>query len=281
MTRQFSLAHLTVLECAPPEMIYMAARAGYDFVSLRPIGVGTVNEPQYRLAEDKELMRQTKAAFAETGLKLLDIEMVRIYDGVDPKVYVPAFEAAAELGGRHVLTTVQTDDRSFATERFAEICELAKPFRLTIDLEFITWYNISTLQDAAEIIRKANVENGGILVDTLHFNRSKLDLAELDTVPREWFHFAHVCDAPKEIPTTKEGLIYTAREERFYLGEGGIDVASILNRMPVIPYSLEIPHDKRAQELGYEEHAIRCLQKAKEYLDKQAGINCELSGGRK
>ena len=267
MTRQFSLAHLTVLGCTPSEMTYIAAQAGYDFVSLRPIGLGTVNEPQYPLAEDKTMMRLTKAALAETGLKLLDIEMVRIYDGVDPEMYLPAFEVAAELGGRHVLTTVMTDNRPFAIDCYAEICELAKPFGLTIDLEFISWYNISTIKEAFDIVRTANCENGGILIDTLHFNRSQVKIEELDTVPHEWFHYAHVCDAPKESPITKEGLIHTAREERLYLGEGGIDIASILNRIPEIPYSLEIPHAKRAQELGYEEVARRCLQTAKDYLD--------------
>ena len=37
MKQEFSLAHLTVLGCAPPEMTYIAARAGYDYVSIRPI----------------------------------------------------------------------------------------------------------------------------------------------------------------------------------------------------------------------------------------------------
>ncbi|MED3904758.1 sugar phosphate isomerase/epimerase, partial [Geobacillus thermodenitrificans] len=33
MARPFSLAHLTVLGCPPPEMAPIAARAGYDYVS--------------------------------------------------------------------------------------------------------------------------------------------------------------------------------------------------------------------------------------------------------
>ncbi|WP_027416741.1 sugar phosphate isomerase/epimerase family protein [Aneurinibacillus terranovensis] len=272
MTRQFSLAHLTMLGCAPPEMTYIAAQAGYDFVSFRPIGLGTLNEPQYPLAEDKVMLRETKAALAETGLKLLDIEMVRIYDGVDPKIYLPALEVAAELGARHVLTTGLSNDRHFVIDCFSELCDLAKPLGLTIDLEFITWYNVSTFKEALDIVRAANRENAGIIIDTLHFNRSRVRLEELDEVPPEWFHFAHVCDAPKEIPATKEGLIHTAREERLYLGEGGIEVAAILNRMPVIPYSLEIPHAKRTQELGYEEFARRCLQTAKDYLNTYARV---------
>lgn len=34
MKKQYSLAYLTVLGCPPPEMVYMAGRVGYDFVSL-------------------------------------------------------------------------------------------------------------------------------------------------------------------------------------------------------------------------------------------------------
>ena len=266
MTKQFSLAHLTVIECAPPEMIHIAAKAGYDYVSLRPIAV-TPNEPLYPLAEDKAMLRETKAALAETGVKLLDIEMVRIYDNLDPKIYLPAMEVAAELGGRHVLTTAISHDRNYLIERFAELCEMAKPYGLTMDLEFITWYSVSKLSEAIDIVRSAKCDNGGILVDMLHFDRSQIKLEELDEVPREWFHFAHVCDAAAGIPDTNEGLIYTAREDRLYLGEGGIEVASILDRIPEIPYSLEIPHAVRAQELGYEEFARRCLQTAKDYFN--------------
>jgi hypothetical protein len=40
MRKQYSLSYLTVNGCAPPEMTYIAARTGYDFVSLRLIPLG-------------------------------------------------------------------------------------------------------------------------------------------------------------------------------------------------------------------------------------------------
>ena len=40
MNRPFSLAHLTMLSVPPPQLVETAARAGYQFVSLRPIPVG-------------------------------------------------------------------------------------------------------------------------------------------------------------------------------------------------------------------------------------------------
>ena len=262
----FSLAHLTVLGCAPPEMTHIAAQSGYDYVSFRPIYMGLPGEPNYALADNQPMLSQTKAALAETGIKLLDIELARIYDGLDPKRYLPAMEVAAELGGRHVLSSVWTPERNFAIECFAELCDLARPFGLTVDLEFVTFSDLKNLRDALELLRAARRENCGIMIDTLHFSRSRVRLDELDAVPREWFHFAHVCDAPEEIPATREGLIHTAREARLYAGEGAIDIAAVLNRIPEVPYSIELPNLARVKELGYAEHARRCLQSAKDYL---------------
>jgi sugar phosphate isomerase/epimerase len=263
---RFSLAHLTVLGCAPPEMTYIASRAGYDFVSYRIITMHLANEPEYNLAVNKEMLRQTKTALAVTGLKVHDIELARIQPGVNPKSYIPALETAAELGARQVITSIWTPERAYAIDSLAELCDLGNRVGLTMNLEFVTWSNVTTLIDAIGVCRAVNRKNLGVLIDMLHFSRSRTKLEELDGLPREWYHFAHVCDAPKEIPATNEALIHTAREERLYPGEGGISIASIVNRLPEVPYSLEIPNLARVKELGYAEHAWRCLETAKRYF---------------
>jgi sugar phosphate isomerase/epimerase len=71
----------------------------------------------------------------------------------------------------------------------------------------------------------------------------------------------------KEIPSSMEEMTRTLREKRLYVGEGGIDIASIVNRIPEIPYSIELPNIKRVKEYGFEEHARRCLESAKNYFD--------------
>lgn len=269
MNNQFSLAHLTVLGCAPPEMTYIASRAGYDFVSLRFIPLWTPGEPAY-LPEDKFMVHKTKAALAETGVKMLDLELARILSDNDPKAYVPAMEVAAELGARHVLSSAWTGDkgdRNFLIDRFSEICDLARPFGLTVNLEFPSFSRLTNLAETADIVRAANRPNGGILIDTLYMHFSKVGLEELDALPRAWFNMAHVCDAPAEVPSTRDGMIRIARDARLYLGEGAIDVAAILDRMPHVPYSIELPNTARVREIGYEEHARRCLEAARSYLE--------------
>ncbi len=266
MAQRYSLAHLTVLGCPPPEMVHIASNAGYDYVSLRIIPMGLPGEARYELSVDKEMMRRTKQAMAETGIELLDIELARIFDGVDPKSYEPAFEAAAELGGKQVLSSVWTDDHSYSVDRFAEICDLAKPYGLSVNLEFVTWAGVKNLREAMALLREAGCDNCGLMVDTLHFSRSRVALEELDDVPREWFRFAHLCDGPAEIPTDRESLVFTGRDARLYVGEGAIDIAGILNRVPQMPYSIELPHVARVKEYGYAEHARRCIESAKKYF---------------
>ena len=266
MATRFSLAYLTVQGCPPPEMTRIAAEAGYDFVSFRPIYMGLPNEPNYAFAEDRALFRETKRALAETGLALSDIELAKIHDGLDPKSYLPAFEAAAELGCRHVISSVWTKDRNFAIDCYGQLCDFGRPLGLSIELEFVTFAEVTTLAGALDIVKSSGRENSGILVDTLHLQRSRVNPEELDALPKELFHIAHICDAPAEIPATREGLIHTARDERLYVGEGDIDIAGILNRLPEVTYSIELPHLARVKQYGNAEHARLCLETAKAYL---------------
>jgi sugar phosphate isomerase/epimerase len=267
---KFSLAHLTVLGCAPPEATYIAAAAGYDFVGFRIILLGLPGEPDYALARNPEMLRKTKGALAETGLKVHDVELARIADGVDVKSYLPALETAAELGARYLIASIWTRRRNYVLESLAELCELAKPAGLNVSLEFLTWTPLANLQQAVETCRAVKRDNCGLLIDTLHFQRSRVALEELDALPTEIFHFAHVCDAGKEIPSADEDLIYTAREARLDPGQGEIDLAAILARLPNVAYSLEIPNLKRVKEVGYAEHARLCLENAKKYFSVRA-----------
>ncbi|WP_152655668.1 sugar phosphate isomerase/epimerase [Oceanobacillus sp. CFH 90083] len=268
MEQQFSLAYLTVINTPPPEMTYMAARAGYDFVSLRPINMGLAGESNFSLATNKTLLRDTKKALQDTGLGLLDIELARIADGVNPMQYEAEFEAAAELGARHVLSSIWSDDRSYYIEQFAKLCDLADQYGLTVELEFVPIASVTNLAGVLDILHTVNKDNAGLMIDIHHFHRSHDTVADLRKVPEELFRFVHLCDAPGEIPAEHKELVRIIREGRSYVGEGGIDVASIVNSIPQVPYSIELPNKQQSDLLGYEEFARRCLVKAKEYFKK-------------
>lgn len=273
---QFSLAHLTVLGCSPPEMVYLAARAGYEFVGLRLIPMGVPGENP-SVTEDRDIFRKTSKALKETGIRLLDLELARILKDKEPKEYEPAMEAAAELGARHVISSAWETggplERDFIVDRYAGICDLAKPFGLTVELEFPTFSRLTSLKEAVDTITAANRDNSGILLDTLYIHFSGVSPAELGELPEYWLHFLHVCDTADAGPGSREEMIHTARDDRRYLGEGEIDFKAILDRLPTMPLTLELPNLKRVKELGFEGHAKRCLDSARDYLDFLYGEN--------
>ncbi|RJQ50568.1 MAG: sugar phosphate isomerase/epimerase [Desulfobacteraceae bacterium] len=265
MTYEFSLAHLTVLQSSPPELVKIAAAAGYRYVSLRLTPV-TPTEPVYPLMKDRRLMKETKRLLAETGVGVLDLELARMDPKTEPETFLPILEAGAELGARCVIGQLPDADRERANQRFARLCDLAAPLGLTIDLEFLPWTDTRGLPEAVSVLEAVKRPNAGVLVDILHFARSNSSLEELKKLPREWFHFVHLCDALEPAPENNEGLIYVARSERYFPGEGGLNPREILACMPIVPYSLEIPHDRRVKECGPEEYARRAIRAAEKYL---------------
>lgn len=266
MPYQYSLAHLTVLSCPPPELAYVAARAGYDYISPRLIYMGLPGEPNYALAENGEMLRATKRALASTGIKVHDIELARITDDLYVSKYAPAMEVAAELGAKSVLSSIWTPNLDYAIEKFARLCDLAKSFGLTVDLEYVPIAAVNNLAGAAHVLRTVNRSNAGLMIDMHHFHRALDNPADLDALPREWFHFAHLCDAQGEIPSDRAEMIRILREERLYVGEGGINIAEILKHIPAPVLSIELPHLARVKEFGTAEHAWRCLESAKQYV---------------
>ena len=268
MAFQFSIAHLTMLSCSPMDMIRIAHRTGYDFVSLRLTAV-TPTEHVFALQNDPAMMAETKALLKDTGVRVLDIELARMPPEIEPETYAAVLDAAAELGAQHILAQLPDPDRARGTDRFGRLCDMAAPLGLSIGLETPSWMDLPNLQAAAEIVRGADRPNGGIVIDALHFNRAGDQVAALRELPREWFRFAQICDAPAEIPDTVEGVIRTARAERLIPGEGGIDVGAIVDALPPMPYSLEIPNDAQLTALGAEEWARRCIDGTRRYLESR------------
>jgi sugar phosphate isomerase/epimerase len=268
MAYAFSLAYLTVFGTPPPRMIEIAARTGYDAVGLRLIPV-TASEPAFSFSRDRALLRQTKQQLASTGIEVLDAELFRLTPDCDTSKFSVDLDVCAELGVRHVIAQAPDELASRAAENFGALCDLAKQRGLEVDLEFVTWTETATLDRAAQIVRLANRDNGGILVDTLHFARSHCSVTSLARLPQHWFRYAQVCDAPREEPTTDEGLIFAARNDRLFLGEGGLRIREILDALPKdIWLSLEIPRALMTQQSGIETVARLALQTARHFLEE-------------
>lgn len=262
----FSLAHLTVLGLPPPEMVRVAARTGYRGVGLRLIAV-TDTTPGYPLMHDPAMMRATKAALADTGVRVLDVEFVKI----TPEIDVPGLEAfvaaGAELGAGYVITAPYDPDLGRLADRLGAITELCARYGLRAVLEFFPWTVVPDLGAAVRVVEAAGRPETGILVDVLHFDRSGSRVEHLGGIPASRLPFVHVCDAPVQRGYTTEDLLHAGRAERLPPGEGGIDIRGILRHMPPgIPVALEVPMTAMTAAEGAEAVALRVRRAAERLL---------------
>ncbi len=273
MARKYSLAYLTLPGIDPVSQIKIAKETGYDSVSLRTIPMHLPGEPEFLLHKDKGLFEATKNALKEYDMPLMDIELARIRPDLDINEYEPAFEKAAELGGTDVLGSVWTRDRAYYVEQVGKVAEMAKKYGLKYNIEFLPWAGVRNLQEAITLVDLVKADNLYIMVDTLHAGRAGVTGEELARTDKKYFNFIHLCDGPAGpdgdpvlADINDELMLYTAREARFYPGEGVMDIASMVAALPNLPLSIELPNFKRIEELGQAGHAKRCIDDAKAYF---------------
>lgn len=260
MNPSYSLAHLTTEGLTPLQMLDVAAQAGYQYVSIRllPAAPGGL---AYPLMQNRALLRETKARIESTGVGIFDLELIRVDEQFSVEACLPFFEVGGELGAHAILIAAVDANRNRLIDSYAALCEAAYPFGLTGDLEFMPWTSVPDLDAAMDVVSRANPPNGGVLVDALHFDRSNSRVEQLDEIPCHWLHYAQICDGPVDKPDSAEGLIHAARCERWLPGDGGIDLAALWRRLPEdLPVSVEIPHQRRIAEIGYEPWAREALE---------------------
>jgi sugar phosphate isomerase/epimerase len=237
MTRALGLAALTVLELPHHEQVSVAAQAGYSHVGLRLVPVP--GQPHQHPVE----IAAIKARLADTGVRVLDVEVFRLSADTRLAEFEPALAAAAELGAGQILVHGADPQDARLIESFGRLCDLAARYRLVANLEPMPWVDVSSVAKALRILGGASRPNSGLLVDAIHFFRAGDRLDGLALVPREYLHYAQFCDARRERPTDMQELIRQARADRLMPGEGGLDLAGLVRALPAeLPLSLEIPY---------------------------------------
>ena len=239
-----ALSALTVLDAPAPVAVDAAAHAGFDSVTFRL--TDGVNAQSYPLVDDAVLRRETLAHLNHHGLGVLDVEVVRLRDGIDVPALGPVLEVAAALGARHLLVINQSLDEARAAEAFGAICAQAQPYRLRPVLEFMAFTATRTAEDALRLVERAGHDGGGVLVDALHLSRSGGSPAELHSIVQQApgrFPYAQLCDAPSAAPQGgRRGLYQEAVESRLLPGEGKLPLAEMVRALPAgIPLSIETP----------------------------------------
>jgi sugar phosphate isomerase/epimerase len=266
-----SLSYYTVPELSPPEMVSAAANAGFDFVGVRLLH-GQPGGDMAPLMHESALRRETMARLRDTGLGVLDASGARITPATVISDFVPFIEVAASLGARHILATGDDPDESRLVEKLGELCDRARPFGLTVDIEFVPWHAVADLAIAVRIAHAVGQSNFGIAIDALHFDRSGSRLDDVVRIPRHWLRYVQLCDAPGRWSSDRDALLHAATKERLFPGDGAIDLAGLLRALPRgIPVALEIPMETLTRTLPASARLQRAVRAAQAVLTSAYG----------
>lgn len=270
MTRHFALAFLTVADLAPAQAIRLAAETGYSSVGLRLLPAAATGEAPYPILTDKAVLDEARAALAETGIRVGDVEIVRLKPETRPEDFIRFLECAAALGAANILVAGDDTDHARLTDTFAAFAEYADGYGLTADLEFMPWTGVRNAAEAVAIVEAAGQPNGGVLADALHWDRTGRNVADLSAIPRSRIHYFQLCDAPRDYDASDAGLIAIARGGRLLPGQGGIDLKAFAAALPHdVPVSIEIASADLMKRLSPRERAEQALAAARMVL---AGI---------
>jgi len=255
MKRPLGLAALTVLECPHDEQVRVAAQAGYTHAGLRLVPVA--GQP-YSHPLDVPLLER---CLADTGVRVLDVEVFRLIPQTKVADWENVLALSQRLGASDILVHGADADERRLIDTFGRLCELAGRYQLRANLEPMPWVDVSNIAKALRVLRGAGKSNSGLLVDAIHFFRAGDSVAELKKVPREYLHYAQLCDARAETPTDQQEIIRQARGDRLFPGEGGLDLRALLAALPPdVPLSLEVPVAKAMPPLERAQRARRATE---------------------
>lgn len=258
-----SLAHLTVLDVAPPALFDLATGAGYQNVGIRilPAVPGAVCYPLSR-----PTVLEWRRRMAGAGVGVHDVEFIPLTPDIRVGDYAQTMALAAELGARRL--NVSGDDANFdrLAENFGALCDLAADLGMGVDLEFMRFRTVGTLHQALDIVTRAGRPNGRLLIDLLHLYRSGGTAGMLRGVPLSALGSVQLCDAPLKDPTDA-GLADEARQGRLFPGEGELPLMAFMDALPGdICVGVEVPAESTHPELGASQRAAMACTASQKLL---------------
>jgi sugar phosphate isomerase/epimerase len=230
---RISFASGIVPECSPLETIRAAAAGGFD-------AVGLWVEP---VSWTESITRDCRAAFADTGLDLLDVEVIWLKPDSDMANHKACIDIGAALGAKNVLCVASDPDMVANASRLAELCRHAEGSGMRVALEFGIFTEVKTLKMAMAVLDDVAHPLRALLIDPIHVDRSGTTAAEIAAVPPALLPYAQFCDAPSRRPNPDnfDEVITDAIDLRMQCGEGALPLKAMYDALPAgIPLSIEL-----------------------------------------
>jgi sugar phosphate isomerase/epimerase len=224
------LCHLGFLEVPPPELIGIAAGAGFSGVSLRTRAAMS-GGVAYDFSADPAMARATRARLEETGLGILQVELASLSRDTDLDALRRFLESGAALGAARVVATGDDEDETAMAEAFAAFADLAAGFGMSVDVEFMRFRPLGSLAQTIRVLTAAGRPNLKVMIDALHLFRSGGTCADIAAMDAGLIGCLQLCDAPAAPPRDGD-FAGEARGGRLLPGDGDLPLGELVALMP-------------------------------------------------
>ena len=245
--------HLTLLHVSPPELVSIASETGFDAVGIRVHTAGRAEEP-WPMTAGSPMLKETLERLRETGIQVLDVEVFQLEPDTRQQDYKMLLEVGGLLGARFINVMGSDADIDRLADNFAQLAADARPYGLRPLIEPMAYRPVHSLDLAARIAQRS--KGGGILVDSLHFQRCGDNFDRLHSIESILLPVVQLCDAPLVGPTGQprprwlpRGMatdipdaLLESRAMRLLPGDGELPLRELLASMPDgIPINVEAP----------------------------------------
>ena len=191
---RYSLAHLSMIAVSPARLAEVAAGAGYEFTGFR-LTPSPSTGVDHRVLGAPRALADLKRAVDDSGVRILDVEVIRMKGPSAVEEARPLLEAASELQARYVIATVEDDDPVRRVDTLALVAERAAEHGVGVAVEFMLFSAARDLDTCVAIVEAAKAPNVVVLADVLHLTRSGGRPADLRRHRADLFPYVQVCGA--------------------------------------------------------------------------------------
>lgn len=225
------LCNVSVANLPLQDVVPAAGAAGFDCISV------LARSHRRCTRRDGWTNAQLALLVEESGLWVHEVEAIgdwlappstvdrpwleSVYD-IDELFEVAEALRARQLVAVHFGDPVPLDD---AAEAFAALCDRAADHDMTVALEFPAMATIADVRTAWEVVRGADRDNGGILLDVWHHRRSTAIDDDLAAVPADRIMSVQLGDGA----AVPEGPPIDDVVNRCLPGAGDFGVSGLLN----------------------------------------------------
>lgn len=277
MSFNLSLAHLTVLDATPPQVVEVARAAGFARVGLR-LNPARLGEAPHPMKPGSPMLRETLARLKGLDVVVDDVEIIRIKPDFSVDHYAAVLESAQQLGARLLMVNVDDPDMNRAAQNIGKLADRAQAHRLLVGVEFMMYTAARSLSLARQLVAGSGHSAVHIIIDALHFFRSGASVADLGAdvgagASEILRKHVQINDAPTSrhpgLSAGEEG-----RAHRLFPGEGELPLAELLKQIDFnAVLSVEAPSAIRSSTMTPSARAQLAYTTTKEFLN-QNGYEC-------